>query len=143
MVCTKCDYTFCWQCGESYYDGHLRERHPTKPRFVPEELHFAQPLDYIQIPGKKFSPIPRIELNTTRLFQVRVDVSLVSCPTNTVVPNAVCKTDDPLTITMDALTFTNIKLATSIPNARGDYKLRISIGGTITESSHFLLQQQL
>lgn len=98
-------------------------------------------LDAIQTLSKQFSPIPLIELETAHLYRVRVDVSLVNCATNQVVPNGISRDVDGLHIEIGSLGFANIRLSSSIADIRGDHKLRISIGGVTAESNNFLIQQ--
>lgn len=70
----------------------------------------------------------------------RVDVSLIRVSTNSVVPNAVSKSGEDLLIAIDSLTFTNVRLASHVQGwENAEFKLRISIGGTVAESNHFTL----
>lgn len=43
MLCTRCDYTFCYLCGGSYYAGHMADVHGHKPPTDPTTLIVNMP----------------------------------------------------------------------------------------------------
>lgn len=67
-------------------------------------------------------------------------MSLINYVTNRLVPEGISKLEDPLGIAIDALIFTNIRLSPKLNlDPTIQYKLKISIGGTVAESNHFTL----
>lgn len=71
MICSFCEYTFCYRCGMSYYKGHIHAPNYAPLVDIMGSLEYEQDLNKIQKLGELFDPPPKLQIYTGNLFQVR------------------------------------------------------------------------
>jgi len=96
-------------------------------------------LDKVQYIGRKFTPCPNINRDIIKLSgnALRIDASLVSTVTNTIIPMAIDQTRDPMMVTPTSLIFNNLQLNPNFQKRDGEFKLRLLLGSTVVESTPF------